>query len=174
MVKVKEVMKKRVVTVSPNFTLGTIAKIMTNNRIGSVVVLEKEKPVGIVTSEDIVSLVSKGASPGKTRAKEFTKRGFITASPTDDLLKVVKKMNKSGVKRIPIIKDGALHGIVTDKEIILTTPEMIGILSEKLKARVEKVVRPNDVISGICERCEAYSDNLHSIGGRWLCESCRD
>jgi len=53
------------------------------------------------------------------------------------------------------------------------SPELINVLSEKLKMRVDAVANPDQEISGICERCEAYSDNLKNIGGRWLCEDCR-
>lgn len=173
MVKVREVMRKHVITVEPDFTLDAIAKIMSNNKVGSVVVMEKKMPVGIVTSEDIVSVVAKGQSPNKARAGELTKRQFITASPEDNLLKVAKLMIRKGIKRVPIIHKNKLEGILTDKEILLTAPEMINVLSEKLKARVERVAKPDSVISGICERCEGYSDELRSIGGRWFCEGCR-
>lgn len=174
MVKVKEVMRKYVITVDPSLSIDFIAKIMTNNRVGSVVILDKQKPVGIVTSEDIVSVISKGLSPKKTTAKDFVKRGFITASPDDDLMHVARMMVQKGIKRIPIITAGKLEGILTDKEILVTTPEMIDVLSEKLKARVEKVAKPDDVISGICESCDEYDDNLHSVGGRWYCEECSE
>jgi CBS domain-containing protein len=172
MVKVKSVMRKNVITVEPKFTLAAIAKIMANNRVGSVVIMDKKRPRGIVTSEDIVSIISRGRKPSAVKAQEYINRAFVTALPEDDLLKVVKKMVKKKIKRVPVIRGGKLHGILTDKEILLTAPEMIGILSEKLKMRVERVAKPDDVISGICEMCEGYSDNLHFIGGRWVCETC--
>jgi CBS domain-containing protein len=173
MAKVKDIMRKYVVTVEPGISLASVAKIMFNNKVGSAVIIKKKKPVGIVTSEDIVSVVARGKSPSEVKAGDLAGREFITASPDDDVLRVVKKMARKGVKRIPVVKGGRLQGILTDKEILLTTPEMIDVLSEKLKARVERVASPNDIISGICETCEGYSDELNSVGGRWLCESCR-
>ena len=127
MVKVKEIMRKQVITVEPDFTLDAIAKIMSNNKIGSVVVMERKNPVGIVTSEDIVSLVARGKSPKKAKAKELTQREFITASPEDNLLKIAKIMIRKGVKRVPIIHKNKLEGILTDKEILLTAPELIDV-----------------------------------------------
>ena len=149
---------------------------MTNNRIGSVIVMKKLKPVGIVTDDDIVSLIAKGKSPKSIKVKDLpqTKKKFITATPNEDILKITKRMIKSGVKRIPVLHAGRLVGIISDKEILLTAPELISVISEKLKMRVGMVARPDQTISGICERCEAYSDELKSIGGRWLCEDCRD
>jgi len=175
MVKIKEIMKRHVITVDPNTNISDVSKIMTNNRIGSVIVMKSGKPIGIITDDDIVGIVAKGLNPKKVKIKDIkaTKR-FITTSPEDDLLKVTKKMIKSGVKRIPVIKDGKLQGIVSDKEILTVSPELINVLSERLKARVAAVAQPDTEISGICERCEAYSDSLRNISGRWWCEDCRE
>lgn len=173
MVKISEIMKKSVVTVDPQLTLSDVAKIMTNNRIGSVIVMENSKPIGIVTDDDIVGTIANGKDPKKIKIKSLKKKmKFVTTSPDEDVLKVTKKMVKSGVKRIPVVKNGELIGIVSDKEILIVSPELIEVLSEKLKLRVDNVAREDQVISGICERCEAYSDDLRNIDGRWLCEEC--
>lgn len=173
-VKVKDVMRKYVVTVDPNFTLDAVAKILSNNKIGSVVIVSESRPIGIVTSEDIVASVALGKSPKDTKAHDLTSRPFVTASPEEKLENITKTMITKGIKRIPIVKDNKLEGIVTDKEILVTAPQMVNLLSEKLKARVERVAHPDKELSGICERCEGYSDNLHSRAGRWLCEDCRE
>jgi transposase len=65
-----------------------------------------------------------------------------------------------------------LKGIISTKEIILVAPELLEILSEKLKAGIEKVAKPDQTISGICERCGEYSDGLKNINGRWICQDC--
>lgn len=174
MVKVKEVMKKFVYTVDPELSVDAVAKIMTNNRIGSVIVLDNGKPVGIVTDSDVVTVVAKGEDPKKVRIKDLEQRKFITTTPDEDLMKVIRTMVKTGVKRIPVLLNGKLQGIVSDKEILITAPEMIDILSEKLKARVSMVALPHQTISGICEKCEGYSDELKNVGGRWMCEDCRE
>jgi len=175
MVKVKEIMKKHVITVGPELTLSAVAKIMTNNKIGSVVVMKGSKPVDIVTTDDIVGAVANSQNMKTTKISSLKKRKkFITSSPEDNMIDVTKKMLKSGVKRIPVVKNGKLEGIVSDKEILTVSPELISVMSEKLKARISAVAAPDQEISGICETCEAYSDGLQNIGGRWLCEDCRD
>ena len=88
---------------------------------------------------------------------------------------IAKKMIKNGIKRMPVVDDkNNLVGIVSDKEILLISPELIEILSEKIKMRVESVAKPEEVISGICEECGEYSDELTNIDGRWICPECRD
>jgi signal-transduction protein with cAMP-binding, CBS, and nucleotidyltransferase domain len=148
---------------------------MTNNRVGSVVVMNRNKPVGIVTNDDIVTVIAQGKSPKKVTIREVPKRrkDLIIASPDDSVMSVARKMLKSGIKRVPVIDNGKLMGIVSDKEILLVSPELINILSEKLKIRVDRVADPTREISGICENCEAYSDHLVNEGGRWVCEGCK-
>lgn len=177
MVKVKDVMKKNVVTVGPEMTMSTIAKIMTNNRIGSVVVIKENKPVSIITTNDIVTLVAGDKDPKKIKVKDFEKRNkrpFLTVSPNENVLSVTKKMIKSGVQRFPVVEGNKLLGIISTKEILLVSPELIEVLSEKLKARVAEVAHPEQIISGICEYCGAYSDELRNFEGRWLCQECTE
>jgi CBS domain-containing protein len=175
LVKVKDIMKKNVITADPDLNLADVAKIMTNNRVGSVVVLNNDRPIGMVTDSDIVTIVAEGKSPRKVKIKDIPKRrkGFISARPNESCMDVTKRMIKNGVKRVPVIEKGKLMGMVSDKEILLVSPELINLLSEKLKIRVDRVADPGREISGICENCESYSDHLVNVGGRWLCEGCR-
>jgi CBS domain-containing protein len=174
-IKVREVMKKRVITADPDLSMADVAKIMTNNRVGSVVVMRDDKPVSIVTDDDLVTIIAQGKSPKKVRISDIPRkrRNLIVARPDETVTDVAKKMIKNGIKRVPVIERGKLLGMVSDKEILLVSPELIEILSEKLKMRVERVADPAMIISGICENCEAYSDRLANVGGRWLCEDCR-
>lgn len=175
MVKARDIMKKHVITVDPSVTISDAAKIMTNNRIGSVVVVENGAPVRMITDDDIVGLIAMGGDPKTTRISDIKpSKGFITASPDEDILHITKTMIKNGIKRIPIIRDGKLEGIVSDKEILMISPELIEVLSERLKARVERVAQPDMEISGICEKCESYSEELKYFNGRWYCEDCRE
>jgi len=175
MIKVKDIMRSYVIVTDKNTTIDEIAKIMTKNRIGSVIIVDdKQRPIGIVTDSDIIGAIANDMDPKKTKAYSILSKRFITTGPNEDVLKVTKKMIKNGIKRLPVIDKGRLIGIVSDKEILLTAPEMIEILSEKLKARVERISNPIGSISGICENCGGYSDNLKEENGKWVCEDCSE
>ncbi|RLJ06095.1 MAG: hypothetical protein DRP13_01960 [Candidatus Aenigmatarchaeota archaeon] len=175
LVKVKEVMKKNVITIDPEITIADAAKIMTNNRIGSLVIMEGDKPKAIFTDGNIISAIAYGMDPKKTKVKEaLSRKELITADPDENVLDVTKKMVKNGVKRLPVVKDGKLLGIICDKELLLIEPAMINILSEKLKMKVESVAQPDQEIEGICENCGGFSYSLRNVDGRWLCEGCRN
>lgn len=173
--KVKSIMKTRVITADPGINISDAAKIMTNNRIGSLIIMRNKKPVGILTDDDIVGVVARGGNPKSVRIGDLpVKKKFITASPEESIMEVTKKMIKNGIKRIPVIKDGKLMGIVSDKEILLVSPELLDVLSEKLKMRVESVAIPDQIISGICESCGEYSDSLRNVSGSWICDDCSE
>jgi CBS domain-containing protein len=175
--KVKEVMKKYVITVDKDTTVSTVSKIMTNNKIGSVIVLDAQRPIGIITNDDVVDVVAKNMDPKEVKVYDLLsarKKPFVTTTPDENILEVSKKMVKNGVKRIPVIENDRLVGIISDKEILTISPELIEILSEKMKLKVGNVANPDETISGVCEECDEYSDELKHINGRWLCEDCRE
>ncbi len=173
MPKVKEIMRKAVITVRPEHSVSDVAKLLAKNKVGSAVVLRKERPVGIVTAEDIVAVVAKGKNPRTLRVRQLPRKEFVTTVPDADIVKTARLMVAKGVKRLPVLAEGRLVGIISDKEILLTAPEMMDIMSERLQLHVERVAEPRRVISGLCEECEGYSDGLRKIGGQWLCEDCR-
>ena len=177
MIRVKDVMKKHVVTVEPKMNMSTIAKILTNNKIGCVIIIDRGRPIGIVTTNDIVTLVARERNLKKVKAGDFwknLKKPFITISPEESIMKVAKKMIKTGYKRFPVVENNELRGIVSTKEVLVVSPELIEILSERLKARVDIVAKPNQIISGICEKCSEFSEELRNVDGRWICSDCRE
>ena len=73
MPKVKEIMKSHVITIGPEVPMSKIAKILTNNRVGSVVIVRDDKPVNIITTNDIVTLVAHGKDLDRISAEKYIK-----------------------------------------------------------------------------------------------------
>ncbi len=179
MVKVREIMKTSVKIIGPKETIYDAAKTMTNNRVGCLIIVENgDEPTGIVTESDVTTVVARGLDPKKVRIADLKKdkitkrQKLITAKPGDNILDVTKIMVKNGIKRIPVVENGKLKGIIADKEILLISPELIEIMSEKLKNRISIVPGPNETISGMCEDCGGYSDRLRQSVNRWVCPNC--
>jgi CBS domain-containing protein len=179
MVKVKEIMKRDVKRITPNETIADAAKIMTSNRVGSLVVVESgDNPKDMVTESDVTTVVAMGLDPKKVKISDLRKKrikkrsGLITVKPDDNVLDVAKLMVKNGVKRVPVVENGKLKGIVADKEILLISPELIEIMSEKLKERIAMGPSSTETISGLCEDCGGYSDSLTQSGNNWVCPEC--
>ena len=174
---VKDLMSKKVNTIEENKTVFHAAKQMAKERRGYVVVLKKGKPIGILTDSDILEkVISKGKDPKKVKVKDVMTTPLITISPDEELVEASRIMRKNLIKRIPVVKNGKLVGVITDNDIAKTSPEFINIIEERLKAKEEgfEPKRTEGRISGICEDCGNYSDMLYYVNGRWLCENCKD
>ena len=179
MVKVKEIMKTNVIKITPKETMADAAKIMTSNRVGSLIVIENgDRPKDIITESDVTTLVAMGLDPSKVRIGDLHKKkikkrhDLITVKSNDNVLDVTKMMVKKGIKRVPVIENGKLVGIIADKEILLISPELIELMSERLKNRVSAMPAPDETIAGLCEDCGGYSDELRLVGNSWICPEC--
>ena len=80
--KLKKIMVENVVTVKPNDTIKKAAELMNLHGISSLVVVDSEKPVGIITERDMLSRVlNKSKITTETTVKEIMSKPVITASP---------------------------------------------------------------------------------------------
>jgi len=177
MIKVKDLMQRKVHTVDVNASAYSIAKLMAKTRIGCAIVLKKGKPVGIVTDSDIIErVVAKNKQAKKIKAKDIMSSPLITVSPEDSIVDASRKLRKNVIKRLPVVKNGKLVGIITNTDISSVTPEFLNILEERMKMKEsgEEPVRTEETTIGICEGCGNYSDDLKYVNGQWLCPTCRE
>ncbi|MGQ9462068.1 MAG: CBS domain-containing protein [Candidatus Fervidibacter sp.] len=109
----KDIMTKRVVTVSPSTTVKELTELLAKKKISGVpVVDEKKQVVGIATEADVL------AHPGaKTVAEVMTKR-VISVTPDTPVEEIAKLLAKKKIKRVPVIDKGKLVGIVSRADIV--------------------------------------------------------
>ena len=174
MVQIKSIMRERVVTVDSSRSISDAARVMSNNKVGSLVIVKNGKPVGIVTREDIVNAVANGKDIRKSKLSDLKQEKFITAKPTDDLKRVVEVMVEEGVSRVPVLDKGRLVGILTEKEILIAEPKLSTLLAEGMKSSAANVPGASDVINGLCEKCSDFSEDLRHTDEGWECEACRN
>jgi len=118
-IKVKELMipKEKLVKVKPSITITEAAKIMYDKGIGSVLVVENEKLMGIFTERDIVKTVATGISLNESLEKVMTKNP-ITIEEDEYLSKASIIMSEKNIRHLPVInKEGKLVGIISAKDI---------------------------------------------------------
>jgi CBS domain-containing protein len=112
------IMTRSVKTVGPGETIEKAAEKMKVNRIGSLVVIDKEKPIGIVTERDIAyKLVAEGKS-GKTKVKEVMSKDLKTVPEDKPLTDAAKLMAAHVIRRLPVVDKGRLIGIVAIEDIM--------------------------------------------------------
>ena len=112
---------KNVKMISSDKGLFNVCRIMKENKIGSVIVVDEsnhKNPIGMVTERDIVNYLSSPEGNLLMQVKEIMSGPLITALETQSLLDALQTMQKNNFRRLPIVnKDGKLVGIITDKDI---------------------------------------------------------
>jgi CBS domain-containing protein len=173
-VEVKDVMSSPVVTVREDDNVTKVAKTMTRKGIGSVIVVDKKrKPLGMITEKDVVRRVAaKGLHPNKIKAGKIMSKPLRTVEPTLDVREAARKMKQAKVKRFAVMEAGKLAGIVTGTDIVDITPALIDVMEEKSKIRPLTEPREASALAGYCDECGAWSDNLKSRDGSFLCADC--
>jgi len=107
-----------VVTVESKGNLGSAARIMVRHEIGSVVVVERKKPVGILTERDITKQITKGGAVLKTPVKKLMTKALVTAPPDMPIQEAFELMVMNKIRRLPVLEDNKIVGIVTEKDLM--------------------------------------------------------
>ena len=116
--RVKELVKGEAITVDIATPAVTIAKIMAEKDIGSVVVTHEDKIVGIITERDFVrKVLASGNNPAEITAGTCMSAPLISIDPDALLSEAAKIMSSNKVRRLAVIKEGKLHGMLTSSDI---------------------------------------------------------
>ena len=173
---VKDVMSSPTITVDENTSVNEIARLMEQNKIGCIIVTSKDgKPLGMITEKDLViRVLAKNAQPSKITAKKVMTSPLITIDPDETISEAARRMSRLNIRRLAIMYKGNLVGIVSSKDILAVTPELIEIIQER--ARIEGFVEEevqHPPLAGYCDQCGRWSDTLKEVEGNFLCEECR-
>lgn len=171
---VREVMNSPVITADVEETAKDAAKKMARFKIGSVIVTEKGKPIGIVTEGDIVRKVAaEDLKPSKVKIREIVSKPLHTIDAESDVAEAAKTMRRLNIKKLGVMYKNELVGIVTTSDLNAVTPELLALLSEKVRITTGESLRVKSPLAGYCDSCGEWSDMLLEVDGRFLCEDCR-
>ncbi len=173
-VKVGDLMHRSVVTVNLEDSCDKALKYMVELNIGSVVVSDGHKPLGILTDSNLLERVFyKNSDPRKVQVKDVMSHPLRTITPDTDLGEATQLMRDLNIKRLPVASKGKLVGIITETEIISASPALFEIIAESVEMRCGLPEKSLSNISGICEICGNYSENLDNIQGTLKCQECK-
>jgi len=175
---VKDVMTSPVVTIDEDDSVIKAAQLMDQHNVGCIIVTSKQgKPLGIITERDMITRVlAKNVQTGKLTAKEVMTSPLITVDPDETLSEAARRMSRLNIRRLGVMYKGNLVGIVSSKDILAVTPELIELIQER--ARIEREAMGREVpeyppLAGYCDRCGRWSDALKEAEGNFLCEECQ-
>lgn len=174
---VKDVMSSPVITVEEVETADRVAQHMDTHELGCIIVTDKEgKPIGIITERDLVNRVlAKNRLPRKFKAKAVMTTPLITISPDETLSNAARQMSRLNVRRLGVVYKGDLLGIISSKDILAVTPELLETIQEKARIESGNVEESPEAspLAGYCDRCGQWSSRLKEAEGEFLCEDCR-
>jgi CBS domain-containing protein len=109
------------VSVPPEATVETAVSVMNEHRIGSVVVTEDSRVIGIFTERDVLRrVVQEAREPSSTRVRDVMSQSPMTVTPDTTLLESIALMRQHDVRHLPIVEDGTLVGVVSIGDMVWT------------------------------------------------------
>jgi CBS domain-containing protein len=135
MVLVRDVMSRDVKVVRPDTSVKEIVATMTKFDVGSMLVVQSERPVGIITERDVLRrLVEPSLAPETLTARQVMTSPLLSINENASIEEAAKLMAKKKIKRLPVMNNEKLVGIVTFTDIVFKVPTMLSLL--------EEIVRP--------------------------------
>ena len=111
---VKDVMTAEPVVLSKDAPLVEAARLMRDQGIGDVIVVEGESAEGLVTDRDLViRAVAEGADPSTTSLGQVISSEFVTVAPDDPIERAIELMRERAVRRLPVVEGGKPVGVVS-------------------------------------------------------------
>lgn len=134
---VKEAMNKEVKVITPSSSIREAADKMNKYRIGSLIALSGSgQVVGIITERDILTdVVALGKLSDEVKVEDVMTKDLITISPDASLEDAADLMNNNKIKKLPVIENGRLVGIITASDLIAYEEKLIEKVSKLLISR---------------------------------------
>lgn len=117
-IRVKDIMSKGVLSVDSNLNVNEAAKMMEDGKVGAIIVMENNTPVGIITDRDFAVKIVAHAYPITTSVKKIMSSPLIGIDPEESVWNVAELMYTRKVRKIPVINEDKVIGIVTATDLV--------------------------------------------------------
>jgi len=115
---VKHYMSEEVPTIESHISVVEAAKEMRKIGRGFLIILKEGQPAGIVTEHDFVDkVIADELNPAKVSVGEIMSSPLITIDPDEDLVKASEIMKMNKIRRLPVVKEGIMYGVLTSRDI---------------------------------------------------------
>ena len=124
MTRLGEVMTGAVVSVAPEDTLGEAAERMAEDGVGSAVVLDSGRLIGILTERDLLRAVAGRVHTSEARVREWMTVDPMTATEATSADEAMRTMLEQGFRHLPVIEGGRTIGVVSLRELMRTAMQV--------------------------------------------------
>jgi len=167
-VTVHDAMTSNVITVDPKTSVAEAAAIMSQKDIGCLIIKSNSEPEGLITESDIITkVVSQDIQASQITVAEIMTRDLIEIDPGSEIYEAARIMAKNKIRRLPVVNNGSLVGILTSTDVVTVSPELTELLVEN--ARMSNTMDYSEMeksVPGSCEVCGTYVDYLEEVDGK--------
>ena len=140
--KVEDIMTKVVITIDCKKTVADAARIMADKNISSIVVTDNDEVVGILTERDFLrKIVAYGKDPESALIQDIMTPHVVCAHPDTTIFKASKLMKEGNFRRLPIIDNKKLVGIVTQDDLTNAMGLLVGEISPVTEERSKEQLK---------------------------------
>jgi CBS domain-containing protein len=138
-----EVCIKPVVTIAPTATVLDAARLMRQKNVGALVVVNGEKPKGILTDRDIaIAVVAEGLDPATVPVADVMHARPAVIREDQGIFDVTKMLGTNGVRRLPVVdKKGKLTGIIALDDLLMLFGQEMGLVASALSRELDRPAR---------------------------------
>ena len=115
--KISEIMTQAAVTDSSEDTLTEACDKMRHNQTSSILIMDGERLVGIVTERDVVKAVAQGLDPKETRVKDLMTTDIVTIGPMTTLKDAAEIMASKWIRHLPIVEGSKVVGMISQRDL---------------------------------------------------------
>lgn len=117
-VLVRDIMTRSLITVDSSATVNEAAKLMESAKVGSVIVTEKNVPIGIMTDRDFAIRIAAHAYPIHTKVKQVMSAPLIHIGPDDEAWTAADIMYSRKIRRLPVVEEDRVLGLVSATDFL--------------------------------------------------------
>jgi len=129
LVPVRDIMSKNVKVVRPDTTAQEVVATMSSFDISSIIVVQSERPVGIITLRDVLTkVVVQCLAPRALTARQIMSSPVVTINESATVEEAARLMAQKKFKTLPVMDNGKLVGVLTFTDIVFEVPNMLSVL----------------------------------------------
>lgn len=170
--KVHDIVNKNVYSCGMEDGLDSVAKLMKDKNISSMLVKKDKNYEGILTQKSLINeLVSKNKLPSECKAKDIMITDIPEIMPNESLITASILMAKKHVNVLAVVKDKALVGVISMSDIMDILPDSLELLYEDARIEYSRT-KKFEAENYRCDLCWNYDDSVEYIDGTYICDSC--
>lgn len=151
--KVGDLISKNLVYCFPNTKITEAAKIMHENKVGSIVIIEDNKPVGIFTQKDLIRLVASNV-PLDDEISKHMSSPVVEIDADATVMDAYLAMTSSGINHIVVISNGCVKGVISTRDILLKLGASSSLLSLSRRISTASIQELREILSSVVDSIE--------------------